>query len=70
VSDFTSTINDDTLTTRGKRRHGRTVFRATVAVAVALLLLPERHTLLEGARRLPHISPVWFLLAVAAEVVS
>jgi uncharacterized membrane protein YbhN (UPF0104 family) len=70
VSDFTSTINDDTATNQGNRRHGRTVFRAAVAVAVALLLLPERHTLLEGARRLSHISPVWFLLAVAAEVVS
>ncbi|MCW3036527.1 MAG: hypothetical protein JWM17_1839, partial [Actinobacteria bacterium] len=70
MSDFTSTINDDTATTQGNRRHGRTVFRAAVAVAVALLLLPERHTLLEGARRLSHISPVWFLLAVAAEVVS
>jgi uncharacterized membrane protein YbhN (UPF0104 family) len=48
----------------------RGVFRAALPAGVALLLLPERHTLLQGARRLSHISPVWLPAAVAAEVVA
>jgi uncharacterized membrane protein YbhN (UPF0104 family) len=70
VGELTSTINDGTITTLGNRRHRRSVFRAAVALAVAVLLLPERHTLLEGVRRLSRISPSWLLLAVAAEVVA
>src|SRR5437588_3866778 len=52
------------------QRNLRGAFRTGVAVAVALLLLPERHTLLEGVRRLSHISPVWLPAAVATEVVA
>ena len=70
MGERTSNINESTIRTWGTRHHLRAVFRTAVAVAVAILLLPERHTLLEGARRLSRISPMWLLLAVAAEVVA
>jgi hypothetical protein len=70
MGERTSNINESTINTWGTRHHLRAAFRTAVAVAVAVLLLPERHTLLDGARRLSRISPMWLLLAVAAEVVA
>ncbi len=67
---FTSNINECTIATWSTRHHLRTTLRVAVVAAVAVLLSPERHTLLEGARRLSRISPLWLLVAAAAEVVS
>ena len=67
---LTAGVTGSKVATKGTRRHLRAAFRVALAGAVAVALVPERHTFIDGVRRLSRLSPAWLLVAVATEAIS